>query len=105
MTGIQAFARGWDAKVVVVLTLLLVGGAACGGEPERARDPGMSRSWTYFPRYSSQFNDERVELLNLPTDRLRDLHPQRHQNVTIPICILPLQSKLRSHTTRIDNTQ
>jgi hypothetical protein len=65
----------------------------------------MSRSWTYFPRHSSQFRDEQVQPLNLTTDRLGHMHPQRREDVAIPICILPLQGKLRSHTTRVDDAQ
>jgi hypothetical protein len=50
-------ARAGYRTVAVVPSLLLAGGGV-GGEPERARDPGIGCSWTYLPRYSSQFDDK-----------------------------------------------
>src|SRR6266403_1894517 len=77
-------------------------GRSCGA-PGCGLDVGDS--WTRLLHCSTQLDDQQIQLLNLPTDRLRDLHPQRREDVAIPICILALQGQLRSHTTRVDDTQ
>ena len=55
--------------------------------------------------YAAQFENQRIQLLNLSTDRLRNMYPQHGKDIAVAIGVLPLQGKLCSHASRIDNSQ
>jgi hypothetical protein len=63
------------------------------------------RSWASFLRQASQFDDQRIQHLDLAAYRLGNMRPQHGKDVSVAIRILALEGKLCGHTSRINHSQ